>query len=179
MLASKLAAAGAQPPDDVLVIEDPVARFRALDRVRTRAGLHHLGAPWEEVLRRLGVQMGPDVARQLVRAFATLPGTSAPRWTRPASPLPPASNSSASIGARTRPHGSCGRRSGGVETPARSARRCGPGSVHEDQHLASGAGGTDPVAEVDHLVGKRFDAEMAGERWPAEGGRPRLRRGRR
>src|SRR5207244_349666 len=37
------------------------------------AQLHRVGAPWEEVLARLGIQMGADTARQLYRAFATLP----------------------------------------------------------------------------------------------------------
>lgn len=73
VLAAKLLADGVPIPADVAAVEDPVARFRALDRLRTDAGRHHLGAPWTEVLRRLGIQMREDKARQLVRAFAAIP----------------------------------------------------------------------------------------------------------
>lgn len=73
VLTSKLLAVGVPVPEDVAGLDDPVERFRALDRLRVRAGHHHLGAPWEEVLRRLGIQMGEDRARQLARAFAALP----------------------------------------------------------------------------------------------------------
>jgi ParB family chromosome partitioning protein len=55
VLGVKLTAAGVVVPEDVAVLDDPVERFRALDRMRTRAKLHHVGAPWEEVLRRLGI----------------------------------------------------------------------------------------------------------------------------
>ena len=60
-------------PADVAAIGDPVARFRALDRLRLTAGHSRLGAPWPEVLRRLGVQITERKAQQLVRAFAALP----------------------------------------------------------------------------------------------------------
>lgn len=73
VLTSKLLAAGVPIPAAVAAVEDPVARFRALDRLRVAAGCHHVGAPWDEVLRRLGIQMRQDKARQLVRAFAALP----------------------------------------------------------------------------------------------------------
>jgi ParB family chromosome partitioning protein len=73
VLVAKLLTAGVAVPAGVAALEDPVARFRALDRLRVEAGQHHLGAPWGEVLRRLGIQMREEKARQLVRAFATLP----------------------------------------------------------------------------------------------------------
>ena len=73
MLTGELLAAGVTVPADVADIEDPVARFRALDRLRLNAGHSRLGAPWPDVLRRLGVQITKRKAQQLVRAFAALP----------------------------------------------------------------------------------------------------------
>lgn len=73
VLTGELLAAGVTVPADVADIEDPVARFRALDRLRLNAGHSRLGAPWPEVLRRLGVQITKRKAQQLVRAFAALP----------------------------------------------------------------------------------------------------------
>jgi ParB family chromosome partitioning protein len=73
VLMAKLLTAGVAIPASTARLDDPVARFRALDRLRVDAGLHHLGAPWSEVLRRLGIQMREEKARQLARAFATLP----------------------------------------------------------------------------------------------------------
>lgn len=73
VLTAKILAAGVPVPADIATLDDPVARFHALDRIRIKARLHHLGAPWPEVLRRLGIQMSEDQARQLVRAFAALP----------------------------------------------------------------------------------------------------------
>lgn len=73
VLAAKLLAAGVTVPTEVAYLDDPMARFRALDRLRVEAGCHHLGAPWEEVLRRLGLQLREDKAKALVRAFAALP----------------------------------------------------------------------------------------------------------
>lgn len=73
VLTGELLAAGVTVPGDVAALEDPVARFRALDRLRLRAGQSRLGAPWPEVLRRLGVQLTTRKAQQLVRAFAALP----------------------------------------------------------------------------------------------------------
>ena len=52
-------------------LHNPVTRFRALDQVRVAAGCHHLGAPWE-ILRRLGIQIRPEKAKALVRAFAAM-----------------------------------------------------------------------------------------------------------
>lgn len=73
VLTAKLLAAGVTVPADVASLDDPVARFRALDRLRLASGQSHCGAPWPEVLRRLGVQVPAHKAKQLVRAFAALP----------------------------------------------------------------------------------------------------------
>jgi ParB family chromosome partitioning protein len=72
VLTARLLAAGVAVPRSTVEI-DPLQRFRALERIRLESHLHKVGAPWEEVLARLGVQMGPDTARQLYRAFTTLP----------------------------------------------------------------------------------------------------------
>ncbi|MFP5319473.1 MAG: ParB/RepB/Spo0J family partition protein [Acidimicrobiia bacterium] len=73
VLLAKLLAAGVPVPEETAHLDDAVARFRALDRLRVEAEMHHVGAPWGEVLSRLGIQMREDKARQLVRAFAALP----------------------------------------------------------------------------------------------------------
>lgn len=73
VLAAKLLAAGVSIPPGVTALEDPVAPFRALDRLRLRSGHSRLGAPWEEVLKRLSIQLGERKAQQLVRAFTALP----------------------------------------------------------------------------------------------------------
>jgi ParB family chromosome partitioning protein len=73
VLTTRLLAAGVAVPGSVNEVDDPLARFRDLERIRLEANLHQVGAPWEEVLGRLGIQMGPDTARQLCRALASLP----------------------------------------------------------------------------------------------------------
>jgi len=73
VLVAKLLAAGVAVPTDVAYLDDPVARFRALDRLRVAGGCHNIGAPWDEVLRRLGIQVRPEKAKVLVRAFAAMP----------------------------------------------------------------------------------------------------------
>lgn len=73
VLSTKLLRAGVAVPPHVAALDDPVARFRALDEARTAAGLHHLGAAWPEVLARLGIQMREERAARVARAFATLP----------------------------------------------------------------------------------------------------------
>jgi ParB family chromosome partitioning protein len=72
-LTTKLLAAGVPVPASTVETEDPLQRFRALERIRLEAHLHKIGAPWEEVLARLGIQIGADSARQLYRAFSSLP----------------------------------------------------------------------------------------------------------
>lgn len=73
VLTAKLLGAGIPVPEKVARLDDPVERFRALDRLRLQAGASRLGAPWLEVLRRLGIQMSEERAKHLVRAFAALP----------------------------------------------------------------------------------------------------------
>ena len=73
VLTTKLLAAGVPVPISVVEVDDPLQRFRDLERIRLEANLHKVGAPWEEVLARLGIQMGADTARQLYRAFVSLP----------------------------------------------------------------------------------------------------------
>ncbi|MEU5421441.1 ParB N-terminal domain-containing protein [Streptomyces sp. NPDC020667] len=57
--------------DEILLIEDPVARFQALEKLRGSDA--NLAAPWPLVLRRLGLQITARRARELVSAFRTLP----------------------------------------------------------------------------------------------------------
>lgn len=71
LLTAKLLRAGKPVPSEVAGLTDPVERYRALERIR--AGDATAGAPWSEVLGRLGLQLSPRRARELVRAFAALP----------------------------------------------------------------------------------------------------------
>lgn len=73
VLAERLTEAGHVIPDEVWIAEDPVRRWELLDKYRTHVGEHSLGAPWDETLGRVGVQLSMDKARQVVRAFSTLP----------------------------------------------------------------------------------------------------------
>lgn len=71
LLTVKLLRCGKPVPREVAELTDPVERYRALERIRgadTAAA-----APWGEVLSRLGLQLSPRRARELVRAFAALP----------------------------------------------------------------------------------------------------------
>lgn len=71
ILVTKLLAHGISVPREVLALDDPIARFEALERLRgTNVAA---AAPWSEVLNRLGLQMSPRKARQLVAAFKALP----------------------------------------------------------------------------------------------------------
>ena len=73
VLCAKLLGAEVPVPSEIAYLDDAVARWRALDKLRVQAGCHHIGAPWEEVLRRLGIQLRVEKAKALVRAFASLP----------------------------------------------------------------------------------------------------------
>lgn len=73
VLVAKLLAHGVAVPEHVATLDDPIARFEGLDRLRRAAGLDHVGAPWGEVLKRLGLQLSPDKARKLVAALRALP----------------------------------------------------------------------------------------------------------
>ena len=72
VLVSKLLDAGVAVPAEVH-LDDPVLRWEALERLRVRSGCYQLGAPWEEVLRRLGIQMRAERSKDLLRAFKALP----------------------------------------------------------------------------------------------------------
>lgn len=71
VMAVKLLAAGVAVPAEVFTWDDPVARYRHLDRLRN--GNPKAAAPWDEVLRRLGIQLSARQARALVAAFTALP----------------------------------------------------------------------------------------------------------
>jgi ParB family chromosome partitioning protein len=71
VLAGQLTAAGVAVPEQVFAEPDPVARYRLLERVRRPHP--KVGAPWEVVLRRLGLQLSPRKARAVVAALCTLP----------------------------------------------------------------------------------------------------------
>jgi len=73
LLTVRLRAAAVPLPGDLERLDDPVTRWTALERSRTRSGAHHVGASWEDTLRRLGLQIQPRRARQLVEAFRALP----------------------------------------------------------------------------------------------------------
>ena len=73
VLAARLVDAGATVPPSAMAPDDPIERFAALDRVRTDAGHHHLGAPWRDVIQRIGIQLSEHNAQKLVRAFRALP----------------------------------------------------------------------------------------------------------
>ncbi|MFI7114950.1 ParB/RepB/Spo0J family partition protein [Amycolatopsis sp. NPDC049868] len=71
VLLGKLIAHGYKVPADVYAIDDPIARFTAMERIR--GADKNCAAPWSHVLTRLGLQLTPRKARELVRAFAEMP----------------------------------------------------------------------------------------------------------
>lgn len=73
VLIDELIAAKVPIPDEALTEPDPVARWKGLDRVRVEAGQHKIGAPWETVIARLGIQMSEAKAQQVARAISSLP----------------------------------------------------------------------------------------------------------
>ena len=78
LLTRKLEAAGIPIAKEANQLEDPVERWRALDRIRVQGGMHNAGAPWPEVLQRIGIDWGPPQtaarkAADLVRALIGLP----------------------------------------------------------------------------------------------------------
>ena len=74
LLTVKLLRAGIPVSEEVNNLDDPIERFRTLEKLRAGPGRPPgIGAPWPEVLSRLGIQLGPERARQMVRAFASLP----------------------------------------------------------------------------------------------------------
>lgn len=73
VLAGALQAHGVDVPAELTAIEDPITRWMLLDKHRVAAGAHMVGAPWDEVLKRIGVQLNAEKAKQIVRAFKSLP----------------------------------------------------------------------------------------------------------
>lgn len=71
VLTGKLLRAGKPVPAQVYAIEDPTRRWEALERIRGQD--NDCAAPWSEVLNRLGLQLSPRKARELVSAFKALP----------------------------------------------------------------------------------------------------------
>lgn len=73
VLAGALQVHGVDVPAELMAIEDPITRWMLLDKHRVAAGAHMVGAPWDEVLKRIGVQLNAEKAKQIVRAFKSLP----------------------------------------------------------------------------------------------------------
>lgn len=73
VLTAKLLHAGKPVPAEVDALQDPVQRWEALERIR--GGDVAAAAPWTEVLNRLGLQLSPRKARELVAAFKALPAS--------------------------------------------------------------------------------------------------------
>lgn len=73
VLAGALQVHGVEVPAELMAIEDPITRWMLLDKHRVAAGAHMVGAPWDEVLKRIGVQLNAEKAKQIVRAFKSLP----------------------------------------------------------------------------------------------------------
>ncbi len=73
VLAEALTELGHPPPEEVANLPHPIGRWDALDEWRRSQGLWNVGAPWPEVISRLGIELNADRCRLLVRAFRTLP----------------------------------------------------------------------------------------------------------
>ncbi|HVT78473.1 MAG TPA: ParB N-terminal domain-containing protein [Acidimicrobiales bacterium] len=73
LLVERLADVGVVVPDEIAAFPEPAERFRRMDKLRVESGQHSIGAPWEDVVARLGIQISPARAQRLVRAFQQLP----------------------------------------------------------------------------------------------------------
>lgn len=73
MLTNRLEEANAPPPIEILEIDDPVRRWEALNKFRADSKMQRIGAPWPEVVRRIGLHLSEDRIKQIVRAFTRLP----------------------------------------------------------------------------------------------------------
>ncbi len=73
VLTAELIAADVDVDEAAKTMDDPTERWRALDQIRTRAGLHSVGAPWSTVIGRLGLELSADKAKRLVAAFRAMP----------------------------------------------------------------------------------------------------------
>lgn len=73
VLATRLVSNGTPIPTKVNTIDDPIERWEALDKLRLDAGHTGIGAPWPEVLKRIGLQLSPNRAKRLVAAFRAMP----------------------------------------------------------------------------------------------------------
>lgn len=71
LLTVRLMMAGKPVPQETQRNEDPLQRWQALQKIRGTDPV--ASAPWSDVLDRLGLQMSPRKAREIVRAFAELP----------------------------------------------------------------------------------------------------------
>ena len=73
LLTSRLLLNNVTVPTGIATLDDPIARFDALDKLRRNADLHTIGAPWSEVIARIGIQLSEDKAKKLVTAFRAIP----------------------------------------------------------------------------------------------------------
>jgi ParB family chromosome partitioning protein len=74
MLTTRLLSAGIAIPQRSATLDDAVQRWEALQALRPETGSDaNLGAPWGDVILRLGLHLNPRKARLLVEAFRTLP----------------------------------------------------------------------------------------------------------
>lgn len=70
LLVPRLLAAGVSIPSEVFTQDDPVVRWQQLEEARGGA---KVGAPWDEVIKALGLHLSARKARMLVAAFQSLP----------------------------------------------------------------------------------------------------------
>lgn len=73
LLVERLRGSGYIVPTKILANEDPVTLFREIDAYRTERGADHIGAPWEDVLNDLGMEIHESRAQQIVRAVTAVP----------------------------------------------------------------------------------------------------------
>jgi ParB family chromosome partitioning protein len=74
MLTTRLLSAGIVIPQHAATLDDAVQRWAALQGLCPGTGSDaNLGAPWSDVILRLGLHLNPRKARLLVEAFRTLP----------------------------------------------------------------------------------------------------------
>lgn len=78
LLLERLEGAGLVVPDEIVGDADPVSQFRRLDEFRVASGAHSVGAPMDDVVDILGIEISASRAQTLLRAYTTIPADIAP-----------------------------------------------------------------------------------------------------
>jgi ParB family transcriptional regulator, chromosome partitioning protein len=73
LLVEKLDLLGYEIPEEINRETDATSKWASLEAFRIEVNAHNMGAPWPEVINRLGIEIPPQRAQLLARAVSELP----------------------------------------------------------------------------------------------------------